>query len=653
MVIKKSLKREENKRQLLEFIKRKKEQVAATGVLDNRVLLRQEKQFYMHYFKKEHKPKEAEKVYLGDIKTRKERREKILKLFSKNPDEEKQKKLVYGSTAKKNGDDRAGQKKIRSVWKRVKTEHSDSKRKTERAKIQESRQAKREEAIRLKEQQRQQVQERAAEKQRIRQEKKERLCNYIASVKRAKNLAYQQEFLKKATLAEDKRLSAQRRKQASVVKRAEIHKERLRLKQERLQQQKEALQRERESRQAKREEAIRLKEQQRQQVQERAAEKQRIRQEKILTARLFNNREKERKVLLSGILREKHTLRKKITPISGKTKAEVEKPIIPTGKISAVPISREEIKNLKNHLDALQKEASRINAISTLQVKESVQFLKKFASAVGRKKIPAVSVSPSVQRPKQILVQQKEAFQLIPFIRKNTFKLVSLLLLFIWIVEMFLFIRGLKDASTRLKLIVGEEPYTERQKPQEKSEEPTLDIKETLLVKEKIDIEGKRDPFSPGRLTMEVLERPTPINIVLAPKPEVISILRAPKMVSILKEEKPVEPVKVASVSKPQSSVAPISVSPLPEVAKPSKTTPLEKVVVPEITPLIMPEMRCELIYRGRMIFEGVEYLFIEGRQKTYRVTIGDVVEGFRILRKDKDKLYLSKDGVTYEIKID
>jgi len=68
---------------------------------------------------------------------------------------------------------------------------------------------------------------------------------------------------------------------------------------------------------------------------------------------------------------------------------------------------------------------------------------------------------------------------------------------------------------------------------------------------------------------------------------------------------------------------------------------------------LIMPEKRPNLAYRGRMVLEGIEYLFIEGADKTYRVTVGDTVEGFRVLKKEKQTLILSKEGIIYEIPAD
>jgi hypothetical protein len=145
---------------------------------------------------------------------------------------------------------------------------------------------------------------------------------------------------------------------------------------------------------------------------------------------------------------------------------------------------------------------------------------------------------------------------------------------------------------------------------------------------------------------MEVMKKPVPTNIIFAKKPEVISIIKTPKFVSILKPEEKIEkpePPKVSSIEKPQITKGEeISVSSkLPEVGKVSK---------PEVTPFVLPEKECPLIYRGRMILEGVEYIFIEGTKRTYRVTVGDIVEGYRILKKENNKIILSKEGLLYEI---
>ena len=70
----------------------------------------------------------------------------------------------------------------------------------------------------------------------------------------------------------------------------------------------------------------------------------------------------------------------------------------------------------------------------------------------------------------------------------------------------------------------------------------------------------------------------------------------------------------------------------------------------PEVSPLVLPPLECPLVYRGTLFMEGIEYLFLEGKNRTYRVTVGDTVEGFRILRRDGKTLHLAKDGRTIEL---
>ncbi|MGI6595171.1 MAG: hypothetical protein GX554_02350 [Elusimicrobia bacterium] len=283
---------------------------------------------------------------------------------------------------------------------------------------------------------------------------------------------------------------------------------------------------------------------------------------------------------------------------------------------------------------SMGKDAGSEEAPSLVSKKRiSPVFFKK------RKERPQQSVSDAPE--KKTVVKYKEPFLLMQFIRRNIFKFIFLLLLLAWVYEVFFFIRQLDDSQVRLTKIVGRETSEQIPValPSESSEEEKLPVTEEefkiALKREKINIEGERDPFSPGRLTMKVLEKPEAKSIVLASKPSVISILRPLKDVSILKEEK-LQPEKISTISKS-------TVSAYQPILKDKTTEPA----------LIMPEKRPNLAYRGRMVLEGIEYLFIEGADKTYRVTVGDTVEGFRVLKKEKQTLILSKEGIIYEIPAD
>jgi len=144
---------------------------------------------------------------------------------------------------------------------------------------------------------------------------------------------------------------------------------------------------------------------------------------------------------------------------------------------------------------------------------------------------------------------------------------------------------------------------------------------------------------------MEVMKKLKPTNIVLAREPEVITIVKKPKVISILKKATLMKPEKTSIISKPKKPSPYI-------VSKETELSTIGKITKPPVSPIIIPKGKCNLIYRGRIIFNGVEYFFIEGEKRTYRVTIGDVVEGFKILRKEKRKLVFSKNGIIYEINI-
>jgi len=295
---------------------------------------------------------------------------------------------------------------------------------------------------------------------------------------------------------------------------------------------------------------------------------------------------------------------------------------------------------IEKHLKILLSEIEK-NIGNFIKVAKKEILKKKPPKEVPEKVkvVPEKKIKPAVY---------KEPFNLNVFLRRNIFKFVFLILLIVWLWEFLMFLRKtFLSSEDRLKMIVGGE--IEEKRPKEEKKEVVEEEKLVYWTKEKIDIEGKRDPFSTGRLTMEVMKKPVPTNIIFAKKPEVISIIKTPKFVSILKPEEKIEkpetipPPKISSIEKPQITKGEeISVSSrLPEIGKVSK---------PEVTPFVLPEKECPLIYRGRMILEGVEYLFIEGTKRTYRVTVGDIVEGYRILKKENNKIILSKEGLLYEI---
>ncbi|MCM8777466.1 MAG: hypothetical protein NC905_04300 [Candidatus Omnitrophica bacterium] len=579
--------REEKKKQLLKFIERKKTRIIPLEKV--RAPLYENRKEQVPPVNEENVPRETEKTYIEGSNRRKKRREKLQKIKEKRDEIKKKRALAIHEERQR--------------------------REKERKHRREEQQKKKLEVLKKKEEARQ-----------------------LKEVREKEALEKRKEAIKKRE--EARLLQEAKRKEEAEKKRAEALK-----KQEEIRQLKEA----------KKEEALLLKAKKTIPVKKVIPAKEipsttyAKRKEELLeflrTRKILYEQENERKKTLKQISIEK----KKISVISPIDKEKVK---IPAKTVEKV---RKEIlpAAVTAKISALSKESKRTEKEAEDSVSISYKKIKHFISTFTKEKKERIEKPVPVPEKKPI-VKYREPFLLMPFIRRNIFKFVFLILLIIWLYEILFFMGRFQDPQKRLSDIVGEDVTKEESVYSAPVKEEKLPVTEAefkiALKKEKIDIEGKRDPFSPGRLTMEVFEKPAATSIVLASKPDVISILRPSRVVSILREEKKMEPEKVASISKPQTP----SYQPIIKEKAPSPIQAVEEKVKPaEISSLIMPERRCDLIYRGRLVIEGVEYLFIEGKNKTYRVTIGDVVEGFRILKKEKDKIYLSKEGIIYEIPVD
>ncbi|MCM8759641.1 MAG: hypothetical protein NC906_07735, partial [Candidatus Omnitrophica bacterium] len=265
-----------------------------------------------------------------------------------------------------------------------------------------------------------------------------------------------------------------------------------------------------------------------------------------------------------------------------------------------------------------------------------------FVQAPGITPVPVKAVKPAVKPEKK---KYKEPIKLGPFLRKNAFRFLFFLLLLIWLGEILFYTMRWQPPRERF------EEMFETEKSKSEKQTTAIAFEEVKTEEYKvptINIEGKRDPFSGGVLTMELMKKPRQAEIMLAYKPEIITIKKKPSIVS-QPEQKPVreKPEKITPILKPEKPEPP-----LPSVSETtvSRILPPSPVSKPEVSPLIVPQVECPLVYRGRLVMEGIEYIFLEGKQRTYRVTVGDVVEGFRILKKEKGVLTLSKEGIIVEI---
>ncbi|MCM8770043.1 MAG: hypothetical protein NC911_10345, partial [Candidatus Omnitrophica bacterium] len=333
------------------------------------------------------------------------------------------------------------------------------------------------------------------------------------------------------------------------------------------------------------------------------------------------------------------------------------KPPIPPAQLVVKPkpiISPE----VKKHLAELSSLTTKIQGEGSQQVISAGKTFTQLLSQLKKKPLTAKPLPgralPVERRAKAVSVY-KPRVSWGTLIRRNAFKLVFLLLLLAWLGEVAYFTLRTKSADKLFEEITG--AAREEAKPGEAAkpiaEKAPVDI---TFKTAKVEIEGRRDPFSPGVLRMEVIRRPSPTQIALAKSLEVISILRStPTVVTGLPKEKPVVPrtSPVPQLTPPPKPELPSPGQPqLPVAARVTseRLSPVPEVSVPVVSPLVIPERKCNLVYRGRMVMEGIEYFFLEGEKRTYRATLGEEIEGYRLLKKDQDKLYLSKDGHIYEM---
>jgi len=601
------MKREEKKKKLLEFIERKKEERKITRERNKILKGLRGKIYSERKLSREEKIKEKEpqeENFKLNSKRKKERKEKFLEIIAKRREEKKKIKQLLLEEKRKKKLELEARKGL----------ELERRKELERAK-QEAREKKRLEQVRKKEELLNLLKKKAQDREKLREklllERKERARKREEELER-----------RKIELEARKGLELERRKELERAKQEAREKKRL----------------------------------------ERIENRQKLLQF-LHYKRLHGQINKERFLFLTEIINLRRLIDKErqraLIEEARKLKEETKRLLIEQKREKELQkreiLQRErEKQKIKTYLSNVIKTVPEIDKLIRTKITEAeknvANFITTYRKEITKKKPPKVIPKKIKVVPEKKIrpIVYKEPFRLNVFLRKNIFKFVFLILLIVWIWEFFMFMRKtFLSSEERLKMIVGE--IVEEKRPKEERKKVVEEEKFAYWTKEKIDIEGKRDPFSTGRLTMEIMKKPVPTNIIFAKKPEVISIVKTPKFISILKPEEKIE--------KPEIAITPrISTFEKPKIAKgeeisiTSKLPEIEKVSKPEITPFALPEKECPLIYRGRMILEGVEYIFIEGTKRTYRVTIGDVVEGYKILKKENNKIILSKEGLLYEI---
>ena len=356
---------------------------------------------------------------------------------------------------------------------------------------------------------------------------------------------------------------------------------------------------------------------------------QKKRQERVRRLHAFINslREQNRKKAESAIFLKEQARKKK---------QEAKENIILNGRI------KEKILQLTGLTGTLQQNISQqvvsasnqISSIVKKAIKQPIPKIKKIEKSEQKK--PVFSLFPLLKTKKSgvgstlVLKKHTEPFMLVHFLRKNLFK-IFVLILFLGILGEIGFYSATFKSPTQIfakkygPLIPSSSALKPKKPTKIKKRKPSLKISE-------VSIEGKRNPFSPGVLTMQVLQRPRFAGISLAYQPEVISIGEAPSPVispsSVYKT-----PVNVSSILKSERPSLPSFISP-------------ESVPKPQISTLMVPsEIKNPFIYRGSMIINGIKYFFLEADGRTYRGAIGDTIKDFRIIKEQDNKIYLSKKG--------
>ena len=500
-----------------------------------------------------------------------------------------------------------------------------------------------------------------------RQQRKQKLLDFIKQVKSAGEL---EEIRRREKRESERRLREEARKQAAIkaeaarVARLEAEKARrqklLREKIEKAQEKKEKLVSPPDLRPAKKERLLAfigfLRDKHQKELINKTLAKQALRKQKEIAAKAAME-EKQAKAIQAAefkarqkqlALQKKELLKAELVLAARKKQ---EKEFFEKKQKETDRQVREISSKIGNSVSALTKSSAAIIAAATGSVSAAVKKAKSirvpkatdFAAPSGLVAVPEKPAKAVAEKPKKY----REPIKPGPFLRRNAFRLLFLLLLLMWLGEILFYTMRWKPPRERF-----EEMYGSTQERATSATQVAIQPQQEIKVEEyrvpSINIEGKRDPFSGGLLTMELVKKPRQAEIMLAYKPEIITITKKPSIVS-QPIQKPVreKPEKITPILKPEK---PEPTLPSISEATVSKILPPAPVSKPEISPLIIPQIECPLVYRGSLIMEGIEYIFLEGKHRTYRVTVGDVVEGFRILKKEKGTITLSREGVIIEI---
>ncbi len=320
-------------------------------------------------------------------------------------------------------------------------------------------------------------------------------------------------------------------------------------------------------------------------------EKRRVLQAKASVSR------KEKKEKILQFIREKKSLRvKKFKPTFAKKTRKFPLPFLVKikGVGRGIVVGVKEV--VKKAVPA-KKEVSAEVAVKASAV-EKPRKIGKFKKAVK-----PVTRKPSKRKPAVRKIDSKL------LLRKYGLRIFFFLLLLAWIGEVYIFYSKIYFKKQEFEEVA----VPEEKKPPEKKGEIKVVMRTQDPKFTEIKIVGERDPFSSELFRTGLLVRP--------PTTRIRDIII------------PVKP--------------PIVIPPLiPEGEKLSALARVSKPRVPEIFP---PSPTCPLRYRGALEIAGIEYLFIEGK-KPHQTLIGDTIEGYHLFNKLGDTIYLSNEGNIFQL---
>ena len=250
----------------------------------------------------------------------------------------------------------------------------------------------------------------------------------------------------------------------------------------------------------------------------------------------------------------------------------------------------------------------------------------KFPLAKGRK-IP--SDAAEIATAPQAALSARKPFRIVPFLKDYYIRIIFVLLILGWFVEIALLNRRLEIVRQQVEQAAGiAKPHV--------AGKGIVTARMSPLTLETTRVEGIRDPFSDKLWRIQEITPAQARAVGIRPPAKI------PAPPSIIQ---PVTPILIA---KPPEFRPPEVARAIPESAKLAHIPP---VTIPQAGPVSPPSAPASNIrFRGILNVAGIDYFFVEGAAGGYRVRVGDTVEGFKIYDYRNGVLYFAKDGYTYQL---